>query len=75
MNHGGAVSELEEVVDRLAFIGTRPIGYIYNRAPLRSDQTEIEGSLKDILGGGFGSSGHETDEPRRSVFGRNAKTG
>ncbi len=52
VNHGGAVSELEEVVDRLDFIGTKPIGYIYNRSPLRSDQTDIEGSLKDILGGG-----------------------
>ena len=50
VNHAGAVSELEEAVDRLDFIGTKPIGYIYNRAPLRSDQSDIEGSLKDILG-------------------------
>lgn len=78
VNHGGAVSELEEVVDRLAFIGTQPMGYIYNRAPLRSDQTEIDGSLKDILGGG-GFSGDIDDgpngEPKRSLFRRKTKTG
>lgn len=50
VNHAGAVSELEEAIDRLDFIGTKPIGYIYNRAPLRADQSDVEGSLKDILG-------------------------
>lgn len=52
VNHGGSVNELEEVADRLAFIGTQPLGYIYNRSPLRTDQTDVEGSLKDILGAG-----------------------
>jgi len=72
VNHGGAVSELEEVVDRLDFIGTRPIGYVYNRSPLRSDQTEIEGSLKDILGGGPATPGTK-EEPKKSRFRRKKK--
>ena len=73
VNHGGAVSELEEVVDRLEFIGTKPIGYIYNRSPLRADQSEIEGSLKDILGGGFTASepSDNGDDPKRGLFRRN----
>jgi Mrp family chromosome partitioning ATPase/uncharacterized protein involved in exopolysaccharide biosynthesis len=71
VNHGGAVSELEEVVDRLEFIGTKPIGYIYNRSPLRADQSEIEGSLKDILGGGaFSTPGATDGEPRTGRFRR-----
>lgn len=74
VNHGGAVSELEEVVDRLEFIGTKPIGYIYNRSPLRADQTEIEGSLKDILGGGItGTAPAGNGETTKNRFGRQAK--
>lgn len=74
VNHGGAVSELEEVVDRLDFIGTKPIGYVYNRSPLRSDQTEIEGSLKDILGGGPTSGAAPTSgEPKKGRFQRRKK--
>lgn len=51
VNHGGSVSELEEVADRLDFIGTPPIGYVYNQAPLRLDH-ETGGSVLDILGTG-----------------------
>ena len=70
VNHGGAVSELEEVADRLEFIGTKPIGYIYNRSPLRPDQTEIEGSLKDILGAGppNGQSTPASEPKKRSLW-------
>lgn len=71
VNHGGAVSELEEVVDRLDFIGTKPIGYIYNRSPLRSDQSDIEGSLKDILGGGpTNAAPSNNGEAKKSRFRR-----
>jgi tyrosine-protein kinase Etk/Wzc len=71
VNHGGAVSELEEVVDRLEFIGTKPIGYIYNRSPLRADQTDIEGSLKDILGaGGATAVADGNGEPKKNWFQR-----
>lgn len=71
VNHGGAVSELEEVADRLEFIGTQAIGYLYNRSPLRPDQTEIDGSLKDILGAGppNGESRRE-DQPKKSLLAR-----
>ncbi|NNC41327.1 MAG: AAA family ATPase [Acidimicrobiia bacterium] len=69
VNHGGAVSELEEVVDRLEFIGTKPIGYVYNRSPLRADQTEIEGSLKDILGAGI-TQPPANGEPKKGRFRR-----
>ena len=36
VSHGGLVSQHEEVSERLRFIGTDTIGYVYNRAPLRS---------------------------------------
>ena len=71
VNHGGAVSELEEVVDRLEFIGTKPIGYVYNRSPLRADQSDIEGSLKDILGAGMVNTSARADgETGKSRFAR-----
>ncbi|MDH3605577.1 MAG: Wzz/FepE/Etk N-terminal domain-containing protein [Acidimicrobiia bacterium] len=72
VNHGGAVSELEEVVDRLEFIGTKPVGYIYNRSPLRADQTDIEGSLKDILGGGVATM-RSNGEPSKGLLKRWSK--
>ncbi len=52
--HNGPVSDLEEMVDRLNFIGTGSVGYVYNRSPLRADQLLTEGSLADILGSGDG---------------------
>ncbi len=71
VNHGGAVSELEEVVDRLEFIGTEAIGYIYNRSPLRPDQWEIEGSLKDILGAGPPNGQSDPSRPaKKSLLAR-----
>ena len=48
--HNSRVGELEEVADRLHFIETPPIGYIYTKAPLRAEMTASEGSMKDILG-------------------------
>ncbi len=50
--HNSRVGELEEVADRLHFIETPPIGYIYTKAPLRAEMTASEGSMKDILGVG-----------------------
>ena len=73
VNHGGAVSELEEVVDRLEFIGTKPVGYIYNRSPLRADQTEIEGSLKDILGGGVSTIRSNGEATKGGLLRRRSK--
>jgi Mrp family chromosome partitioning ATPase len=52
VSHNGAVGDLEEMVDRLNFIGTGSVGYVYNRSPLRADQLLTEGSLADILGTG-----------------------
>ncbi|NNL48815.1 MAG: CpsD/CapB family tyrosine-protein kinase, partial [Acidimicrobiia bacterium] len=52
VSHNGSVSDLEEMVDRLNFIGTGSVGYVYNRSPLRADQLLTEGSLADILGSG-----------------------
>jgi Mrp family chromosome partitioning ATPase len=48
--HNSRVGELEEVADRLHFIETPAIGYIYTKAPLRAEMTASEGSMKDILG-------------------------
>lgn len=54
--HNSRVGELEEVADRLHFIETPAIGYIYTRAPLRPEMTASDGSMKDILGLGFESA-------------------
>ncbi|NND14169.1 MAG: AAA family ATPase [Acidimicrobiia bacterium] len=54
--HNSRVGELEEVADRLHFIETPAIGYIYTKAPLRAEMTASDGSMKDILGLGFESS-------------------
>lgn len=35
--HKGMVANQEEVVDRLGLVGTPLLGYVYNRAPLRSE--------------------------------------
>ena len=48
--HNSRIGELEEVADRLHFIETPPIGYLYTKAPLRPEMTASEGSMKDILG-------------------------
>ncbi|NNF10070.1 MAG: AAA family ATPase [Acidimicrobiia bacterium] len=55
--HNSRVGELEEVADRLHFIETPAIGYIYTKAPLRAEMTASEGSMKDILGLGGESAG------------------
>lgn len=36
VSHDGLVAGYEEVAERLRFIGTPLVGYVYNRAPLRS---------------------------------------
>jgi Mrp family chromosome partitioning ATPase/capsular polysaccharide biosynthesis protein len=48
--HGGALASVEELQDRLDLIGTPPVGYVYNLAPLRYEMTRTEGSMKDVLG-------------------------
>ncbi len=50
VRHHGLAAELEELQDRLEFIGTPTIGYVYNLAPLRYEMTRTEGSMKDVLG-------------------------
>ena len=48
--HGGNVARAKELADRLAFLETEVMGYVYSKAPLRDDMTRSEGSLKDVLG-------------------------
>ena len=55
--HNSRVGEMEEFADRLHFIETPAIGYIYTKAPLRAEMTASEGSMKDILGLGGESAG------------------
>lgn len=64
--HGVAIAEVEELADRLQFIGRPVVGYIYNRAPLRAEMVASEGSMADTLGMTPGS-GAEDD---RSGSGR-----
>ena len=51
--HGGSVTRLEDLAQRLDLIGTPLAGYVYNGAPLRYEMTLTEGSLKDVLGEGI----------------------
>lgn len=50
IEHGSRVTVTQELVDRLEFIGADMIGYIYNRAPLRKEVLESEGSMRDVVG-------------------------
>jgi Mrp family chromosome partitioning ATPase len=48
--HESSVTNLEELQDRLALVRTPVLGYVYNLAPLRSESTRVEGSMRDVLG-------------------------
>ena len=48
--HGGSVTRLEDLAQRLNLIGTPLAGYVYNGAPLRYDMTIVDGSMRDPLG-------------------------
>lgn len=48
--HQSRYSELSELKDRLDLVGTRVLGYVYNRSPLRREMMMSEGSMMDILG-------------------------
>ena len=50
VSHNGNVTPVEELADRLAFLETEVMGYVYNQAPLRDDMTRSGGSLQDVLG-------------------------
>ena len=50
VSHNGNVTPVEELADRLAFLETEVMGYVYNKAPLRDDMTRSGGSLQDVLG-------------------------
>lgn len=50
--HGGSVSHIEDLAQRLDLVGTPLVGYVYNGAPLRYEMMLTEGSLKDVLGEG-----------------------
>jgi len=71
--HNSRVSELEEVADRLHFIETPAIGYIYTKAPLRAEMTASEGSMKDILGLGGEPAGRTPAGSGVGRFSRRSK--
>jgi hypothetical protein len=52
--HGGSVTRIEDLAQRLQLIGTPVAGYVYNWAPLRRDMAISEGSLRDVLGESLG---------------------
>jgi Mrp family chromosome partitioning ATPase len=51
--HGGSVTRLEDLAQRLELVGTPLAGYVYNGAPLRYEMTLTDGSLRDVLGEGI----------------------
>lgn len=48
--HNSLVSQTEELADRLDYLETDLMGYVYNRAPLRDEMTASYGSLEDVVG-------------------------
>jgi Mrp family chromosome partitioning ATPase len=48
--HGTPVRKAEEMRRQLEVVETPSIGYIYNRAPVRSEMLVSGGSMKDVLG-------------------------
>ncbi len=50
VSHDGNVTPVEDLADRLSFLETEVMGYVYNKAPLRDDMTRSGGSLQDVLG-------------------------
>lgn len=47
---GGSITAYQDLRDRLKLTGTPTIGYVYTKAPLRSEMTRSEGSLKEPTG-------------------------
>jgi Mrp family chromosome partitioning ATPase/uncharacterized protein involved in exopolysaccharide biosynthesis len=50
IDHSSGTDSSKELGQRLELVGANPIGYIYNRAPLRAEMMSSEGSMKDVLG-------------------------
>jgi Mrp family chromosome partitioning ATPase len=50
VRHHGPVAPAEELADRLDYLETEVLGYVYNAAPLRDDMAGSSGSLDDVLG-------------------------
>lgn len=48
--HGGLVSQTEELANRLDYLETDLMGYIYNKAPIRGEMVGSYGSLQDVVG-------------------------
>jgi Mrp family chromosome partitioning ATPase len=48
--HRASMGEMRELHDRLRFVGSRVLGYVYNRSPVRPEMMEARGSMADILG-------------------------
>ena len=57
VRHGSDIIDLEEVADRLDFTGTVPVGYVYNRAPLRRALAGPEGSIGEVAAAALARSG------------------
>ena len=50
ISHDSVVRNAEELNERLTFLESAVLGYVYNRAPKRGGVDETGGSMKDILG-------------------------
>lgn len=50
ISHDSVVRNAEELNERLTFLESPVLGYVYNRAPKRGGVDETGGSMKDILG-------------------------
>ena len=51
VQHGSDPATVRELADRLRFIGTPIMGYVYNRAPVRAEMVGTEASLRNMVDG------------------------
>lgn len=48
VSHGELVANVEELANRIEFVGRPIVGYVYNKAPLRPEMALSEGSLREL---------------------------
>lgn len=61
IRHGAPMRTAQELTQRLRFIQSHILGYVYNQAPPRAGMVESGGSMKDVMG----DQGLVADIPKR----------
>lgn len=61
VRHGAPIRTAQELAQRVGFIQSHVLGYVYNQAPPRTGMVESGGSMKDVMG----DQGLVADLPKR----------